>query len=61
MDMMNAARGTAGLAGLTHPNGILYFVSLVFLMVWCERQRLSCHLWGPAAIPYCIGAAARRP
>lgn len=43
-------------SGLTHPNGILYFASLLFLMLYLDRARISWRDWGLAAIPYAIGA-----
>jgi 4-amino-4-deoxy-L-arabinose transferase-like glycosyltransferase len=43
-------------SGLTHPNGILYFVSLLFLMIYFDHGRISWRDWALAAVPYCVGA-----
>jgi len=43
-------------SGLTHPNGVLYFVSLLFLMLYLDRRRISWRNWGLAAVPYGVGA-----
>ena len=42
-------------SGLTHPNGILYFASLLFLMIYFDRGRISWRNWALAAVPYCVG------
>ena len=43
-------------SGLTHPNGILYFASLLFLMIYFDRRRISWRDWALAAVPYGVGA-----
>jgi 4-amino-4-deoxy-L-arabinose transferase-like glycosyltransferase len=43
-------------SGLTHPNGILYFASLLFLMIYFDRGRISWRDGVLAAVPYCVGA-----
>jgi len=45
-------------SGLTHPNGILYLASLVSLMVYFDRRRLSLRDWTSAALPYALGVSA---
>ena len=43
-------------AGATHPNGLIYFLGLWFLVLYFDRSRLGWKLLGVAAIPYLIGA-----
>jgi 4-amino-4-deoxy-L-arabinose transferase-like glycosyltransferase len=43
-------------SGLAHPNGILYFTSLLFLMIYFDRRRISWRDWALAAVPYGVGA-----
>jgi len=43
-------------SGLTHPNGILYLASLLFLMIYFDRGRFSWRSWALAAVPYGVGA-----
>lgn len=45
-------------SGLSHPNGILYFASLLFLTIYFDRRRISWRHWALAAVPYCAGALA---
>lgn len=42
--------------GITHPNGFLYFMSLVSLMLYFDRGRLSWRHLPVAVLPYVIGA-----
>ncbi|HJZ98773.1 MAG TPA: glycosyltransferase family 39 protein [Candidatus Solibacter sp.] len=46
------------LAGLTHPNGIILFLTLVVTMVVLDGRRLRLSHIVPFAIPFLIGAAA---
>lgn len=41
---------------LTHPNGILHFLGLVFLTVYYDRSRLRLKHLATAATPYLVGA-----
>lgn len=43
------------LSGLCHPNGVLYFVGLVALIVWRDRGRLTLGRLGTCALPYAAG------
>jgi len=42
-------------SGLTHPNGILYFASLLLLMIYFDLRRISWRFWALAAVPYSVG------
>jgi hypothetical protein len=44
-------------SGMTHPNGVLYLASLMFLVVYCDRHTIGWAHAGAAAAPYLIGAA----
>lgn len=44
--------------GLTHPNAIMAFAGLLFLIVFFDRRRLSLKLIAFGAVPYLIGGAA---
>jgi len=44
-------------SGLTHPNGILYLASLLFLVAFFDRQNIRWIHVAAAAAPYLIGAA----
>jgi hypothetical protein len=43
-------------SGMTHPNGFLYFMGLLFVILYFDRLRLSWRHLALAAIPYVIGA-----
>ena len=43
-------------SGMTHPNGFLYFMGLVFVMLYFDRRRISFRHLALAAVPYVIGA-----
>ena len=44
-------------SGATHPNGFLYFMGLVFLMLYCDRRRINWRHIALAALPYLAGAS----
>ncbi|MCU1272470.1 MAG: family glycosyltransferase, 4-amino-4-deoxy-L-arabinose transferase [Acidobacteriaceae bacterium] len=44
-------------SGITHPNGFLYFMGLVFLMLYCDRRRINLRHVALAAVPYAVGAS----
>lgn len=44
-------------SGATHPHGFLYFMGLVFLVVYFDRQRITSKHISVAVVPYLIGAA----
>ena len=44
-------------SGMTHPNGFLYFMGLLFVILYFDRPRLSWRHLALAAIPYVIGAS----
>lgn len=46
------------LAGLTHPNGIMYFFALVFVTLFFDFKQFRFKHFGIALIPYLIGGAA---
>jgi 4-amino-4-deoxy-L-arabinose transferase-like glycosyltransferase len=43
-------------SGMTHPNGLVYFIALLVVSFWWDRGRLSLRYVGLAAIPYLAGA-----
>jgi len=43
-------------SGLTHPNGILWFLGLLLITVWLDRGRLRLRILALALLPYLIGA-----
>jgi len=43
-------------SGITHPNGFLYFMGLVFLMCYFDRAKLSWRHLPVVAFPYLVGA-----
>ncbi len=45
-------------AGMTHPNGVIYFIGLWFLILYYDRRRIKVQHVALAAIPYLIGGAA---
>lgn len=45
-------------AGLTHPNGLVYFLGLWFLIIYYDRSRISVQHLALAAVPYLIGGVA---
>ncbi|MBA2378316.1 MAG: glycosyltransferase family 39 protein [Blastocatellia bacterium] len=45
------------LAGLTHPNGILYFAGLLFITIYLDRQRISKQHILVGASPYVIAGS----
>lgn len=44
------------MAGATHPNGLIYFLGLCFLVIYFDRSRVGWKILGAAAIPYLLGA-----
>jgi hypothetical protein len=44
------------LAGMTHPNGLMFFCGLVFLVLYYDRKSLRVAWLAIAAIPYVAGA-----
>jgi hypothetical protein len=44
-------------SGMTHPNGVLYLASLIFLVMFFDRRNIRAIHLGAAAAPYLIGAA----
>ena len=44
------------MAGATHPNGLLFFLGLWFLVIYFDRSKLGWRMLGAAAIPYVVGA-----
>lgn len=42
-------------SGLTHPNGILHFVGLLFLTLYFDRRRIKWQHLGLALLPYLVG------
>lgn len=45
-------------AGMTHPNGLIYFIGLWFLILYYDRRRIELHHVALAAVPYLLGGAA---
>ena len=43
-------------SGMTHPNGLLYLASLVFLVIHFDRRNIRWVHLGAAAAPYVVGA-----
>jgi 4-amino-4-deoxy-L-arabinose transferase-like glycosyltransferase len=43
-------------SGMTHPNGLLYFMALLVMILWFDRGRLLPRHFGIAVIPYITGA-----
>jgi hypothetical protein len=56
-----AANALIAASGLTHPNGDLYFVALVCLVLMFDRRRLQWRYLVICGIPYVIGAALWLP
>ncbi len=46
------------MAGMCHPNGLIYFLGLIFLIFYYDRHRLGIKQVMIAAIPYLIGSSA---
>jgi hypothetical protein len=44
------------MAGATHPNGVIFFLGLWFLVLYFDRSRFGWKTLGAAAIPYVVGA-----
>lgn len=44
------------LSGLTHPNGLLGLLALIFIIVYLDRRRLRPSMVGVGLIPYALGA-----
>jgi 4-amino-4-deoxy-L-arabinose transferase-like glycosyltransferase len=44
-------------SGMTHPNGFLYFMGLVFLTLYFDRRRITWRQVLLAAAPYVVGAS----
>jgi len=45
-------------AGMTHPNGLIYFIGLWFLILYYDRRRIELQHIALAAVPYLLGGAA---
>jgi 4-amino-4-deoxy-L-arabinose transferase-like glycosyltransferase len=45
------------LSGLTHPNGLLGLLVLLFMMIYLDRHRLTFRMLLVALLPYALGAA----
>jgi hypothetical protein len=45
-------------SGLTHPNGVFHFCSLLPVVIWFDRRRLSLGALGPLAVPYVMFGGA---
>jgi hypothetical protein len=43
-------------SGLAHPNALMHFAALLFLMVYYDRQRLGWRAFAVSAAPYLLGA-----
>ncbi|HUK18452.1 MAG TPA: hypothetical protein VLW65_18645 [Bryobacteraceae bacterium] len=52
-----AANACVTAAGTTHPNGLMFFLGLWFLILYLDRRRLQWKHLAVAAIPYAAGAA----
>ena len=50
-----AANTLVAAAGATHPNGIIYFIGLWFLILYYDRGRIGWREIGAAALPYAVG------
>jgi Dolichyl-phosphate-mannose-protein mannosyltransferase len=44
-------------SGIIHPNGFLYFMGLVFLMLYCDRRSINWRHIALATVPYVVGAS----
>jgi 4-amino-4-deoxy-L-arabinose transferase-like glycosyltransferase len=55
---MLAANTCVAAAGMTHPNGIVYFLGLWFLIFYYDRRRIKVQYVALSAIPYLVGGAA---
>lgn len=53
-----ASNTCVALAGMTHPNGLMFFCGLVFLILYYDRKSFRAGWLGIAAIPYVAGAIA---
>ncbi len=52
-----AGNACIALAGMTHPNGLVYFLGLWFLVFYYDRRRITVRDLAIAAVPYLIGGA----
>ena len=52
-----ASNALVAASGMTHPNGVLYLASLIFLVVYFDRRNVRWIHLGAAAAPYLVGAA----
>ncbi len=52
-----AGNACIALAGMTHPNGLVYFLGLCFLILYYDRRRITVREVALAAVPYLIGGA----
>lgn len=50
------ANACVALAGMTHPNGLMFFCGLVFLILYYDRKSFRAIWLAIAAIPYAAGA-----
>lgn len=53
-----AGNAFVALSGLTHPNGLLHFAGLWFLVLWSDRRRIRFSHLLLAAVPYLVCGAA---
>lgn len=53
---MLLAQSCVAASGITHPNGVIWFVSLSILILALDRRRLRPSLLALAAVPYLVGA-----
>jgi 4-amino-4-deoxy-L-arabinose transferase-like glycosyltransferase len=44
------------LSGMTHPNGIIHFVGMQFVILYFDRKRIGLRQVGFAALPFLVGA-----
>lgn len=51
-----ASNALIAASGCTHPNGLMFFFGLVFLVLYHDRKRIGLRLIVLSAIPYLIGA-----
>jgi hypothetical protein len=53
-----AANACIAVSGLTHPNGVFYFVGLLVLVLWFDRGRIGFRGVCAAVLPYLVVAGA---
>lgn len=52
-----AGNACVTMAGATHPNGLLYFIGLWFMILYFDRKRIGWKDLLISAVPYAVGAA----